>query len=67
MIFLTGDVVAVLGFGLMVASAISVIITWGLKLIYKDRLKIYQYFLISVVLIVVMLLIFINNPGFFLS
>jgi len=67
MIFLTGDVVAVLRFGLMVATAISVIITWVLKLIYKDRLKIYQYFLISVVLIVVMLLILINDPGFFLS
>jgi hypothetical protein len=62
---LAEDIDALLGAVFMMAILISLVITFLLKFIFKKRLKLYWYFLISLVLIALLSFIIINNPDFF--
>lgn len=65
MIFLSGDVVAVLGFIFFIACIASLFITIVLKLIFKDKLTLYQYFLIALILLIILFFLFIKFSDFF--
>jgi len=65
MIFLSGDVGAVLGALLVIAIIATSIITVLLKLLFKNRVKTYWYFIISLLLTVISFFILLKWPDFF--
>ena len=57
MIIFLNAYITVLGFVLLLASVLSIIITLLLKAIFKDRLQLYWYVIISILLIVTLFVI----------
>ena len=60
-IFLTGDVVALRAFVFAVTAVISIFIAILLKLVLKQKLKLYWYFIIGVAATIVLFLMAMRN------
>ncbi len=66
MFFLSGDVVAVMGFVLAVTSVVAICISLLLWAIFKTKLKTYWYFLIGFILTIMLFLLFMTNLEYIL-
>ncbi|OYQ34683.1 hypothetical protein CHU92_11665 [Flavobacterium cyanobacteriorum] len=66
MFFLTGDVVAVMGFVLAITSVIAICISLILRIIFKTGLRTYWYFLIGFILTMMLFLLFMTNLEYIL-
>lgn len=60
-IFLTGDVVAVMTFVIVIAAVISAAIAILLKIVLKRKLKLYWYFIIGVLATILLFFLIMNN------
>jgi hypothetical protein len=65
MIYLSGDVGALMGAIFLIALMASLVFTVILKFILKDRLKLYWYFLISLGILTFLFILLFKFPDFF--